>query len=92
MQEGVVAKVAGDLYCGGNTPEELLINWRRVLTALHKCNLSLASEKTVIAPKTTTILGWLWSEGIITATPHRIATLSTCSIPTTVRGLRSFLE
>ncbi|CAG2236610.1 unnamed protein product [Mytilus edulis] len=28
VQEGVVAKIADDLYCGGNSPEELLTNWK----------------------------------------------------------------
>ena len=37
LEEGVVAKIADDLYCVGNTPQELLDNWRKVLQALHKC-------------------------------------------------------
>ena len=28
LEEGVVAKIADNLYCGGNTPQELLENWR----------------------------------------------------------------
>ena len=91
LQEGRVAKVADDLYIGGDTPEQLLATWKRVLEALHKANLSLSPSKTIIAPTKTTILGWSWSNGTLTASPHRIATLSTCSIPTTVNGLRSFL-
>ena len=51
IQEGIVAKLADDLYCGGNTPEELVTNWRKVLTALHHSDLHLAASKTVIAPK-----------------------------------------
>ena len=31
IQEGSVAKLADDLYCGGNTPEELLSTWKKVL-------------------------------------------------------------
>ena len=27
LQEGVVAKLADDLYCGGDSPQELLDNW-----------------------------------------------------------------
>ncbi|RLC16966.1 MAG: hypothetical protein DRI57_10490 [Deltaproteobacteria bacterium] len=91
LQDGVIAKLADDLYCGGNSPKELLHNWQRVLEAFHKCGMRLSPTKTVIAPKTTTILGWIWSEGCIHASPHRIATLSTCSSPTNVRGLRSFI-
>ena len=40
IQEGIVAKIADNLFCGGNTPTELLANWRRVLKALAKCNLA----------------------------------------------------
>ena len=91
IQEGVVAKIADDLYCGGDTPSELLYNWERVLINLQKSDLALSARKTVIAPKSTTVLGWIWSEGNLTASPHRIATLSTCDRPTTVKALRSFL-
>ena len=31
LEEGIVAKIADDLYCGGNSPEELLQNWTKVL-------------------------------------------------------------
>lgn len=34
LQEGIVTKIADDLYCGGNSPQELLQNWKRVLQAL----------------------------------------------------------
>ena len=91
LQEGVVAKIADDLYCGGDTPTELLANWRRVLHALHKSSLSLSAAKTIIAPSSTTILGWIWSRGTIQASPHRIATLSSCTPPQTVRNMRSFI-
>ena len=57
IQEGVVAKLADDLYCGGNTPEDLLINWDRLLSALFHNGLHLSAPKTVITPKSTTILG-----------------------------------
>lgn len=57
LQAGVIAKLADDLYCGGNTPDELLENWIKVLGALHKNNLRRSASKTVINPKTTTILG-----------------------------------
>ena len=59
LEEGIIAKIADDLYCGGNSVHELLQNWRRVLQALHKCNLRLSSSKTIINPHSTTILGWV---------------------------------
>ncbi len=91
LERGIVAKLADDLYCGGDTIEELLLNWRQVLHALYTNALRLSSRKTIICPKSTTILGWIWSNGSIQASPHRVATLSTCATPVKVRGLRSFI-
>ncbi len=91
LQEGVVAKIADDLYCGGDNEKELLHNWKRLLSTLDKCDLKLSACKTAIAPKSATILGWIWSNGSLHASPHRISTLSSCSPPTTVKGLRSFI-
>jgi hypothetical protein len=59
LEEGCVAKLAYDLYCGGETPEDLLQNWKRLLNKLDGCNLKLSANKTIIAPRSTTILGWI---------------------------------
>ena len=91
LQAGVIAKLADDLYCGGNTPDELLENWIKVLGALHKNNLCLSASKTVINPKSTTILGWTWSEGTLTANPHRVSVLSLCPPPQKVGAMKSFI-
>ena len=91
LQEGVVTKIADDLYCGGDTPKELFTNLSRMLQAIHKCGLKLSASKTVICPKSTNILGWLWQQGTITASPHRIAALAACTLPKTVKDLRSFI-
>ena len=91
LQNGYVAKIADDLYCGGNSPSELLTNWRQVLAALDKCDLHLSAKKTIIAPISTTILGWIWSAGSIHASPHRIAALASCPPLKTVRDLRAFI-
>ena len=91
VQEGSVAKLADDLYCGGNTLSELLTNFTRLLEALAKCSLWLSAKKTVICPKSTTVLGWIWQQGSISASPHRISTLSQAKPPATVKGMRSFI-
>ena len=91
LQDGIAAKLADDLYCGADTPEELLQNWQRVLDALQRCNLHLSASKTTICPQSTTILGWVWTQGQLSASQHRVATLSSCPPPDTVRGLRSFI-
>ena len=81
IQEGFAAKLADDLYCGGDTPRELVSNWSRILEALSRCNLRLSAAKTVICPKSTTILGRIWSQGTLSASPHRIATLTNSPPP-----------
>lgn len=91
VQEGIVAKIADDAFIGGDTPNELLMNFRKFLHSLHINGIHLSAPKTVIAPKRTTILGWIWSLGTLQASPHRIATLSTCKLPETVKDLRSFI-
>ncbi len=91
IQEGVVTKIADDLHVGGDSPSSLLFNWSRVLKALHDNSLGLNASKTIIAPETATVFGWIWSNGTIKASPHRIAALTRVSPPETVNGLRSFI-
>lgn len=91
LQDGSTVKIADDLYCGGNTPQELLSNWKKLLQALHRCDLRLSATKTVINPKETTILGWIWSNGTLKASPHRVNTLASCPLPDTVCQMRSFV-
>ena len=81
LEERVIAKVANDLYVGGDTPAELLRNLSRVLEASYNSDLKLSAAKTVIAPKSATILGWIWESGTLRASPHRITTLSAYSPP-----------
>ena len=91
LAEGIVAKIADDLFCGGNTPEELLHNWTKVLQALYRNSLNLSACKTTVCPKTTTILGWTWSCGTLAASTHKVSALATCEMPKSVRMLRSFI-
>ena len=84
IQNDIVAKLADYLFCGGNTFEELLCNWSEVIERLHKCNMRLAPHKTVICPKSTTILGWIWSMGTIQASPHKISTVNAAQPPESV--------
>lgn len=91
IAEGGVVKIADDLYCGANSVNELLVTWEKVLFELDKCNLKVSSPKTIICPKSTTVLGWIWNQGSLSASSHRISTLSNCSIPQNVKNLRSFI-
>ena len=79
IQEAYVAKIADDLYVGGNSPEEVLHNWRHILSLLQQNNLPLSASKTFICPKKATVLGWVWSNGTLQASPHKLAALSSCA-------------
>ena len=72
IRDGDVAKIADDLFCGGATPEETLMAWRRVLQALSRCDLRLSPTKTVICPRSVTVLGWVLTDGHLSASPHRL--------------------
>ena len=88
---GGVAKIADDLYCGGETVDELLSVWESVLHRLCEANLKLRAIKTVVIPAKTAILGWIWENGYLRADPHKVSTLSICTRPKTTKGLRSFI-
>ena len=91
IQEGCVAKIADDLYVGGNSPVEVLHNWRRVLALLYKNSLRLSAAKTIICPRKAIVLGWVWSNGTLQASPHKLAALSSVEPSLTVQGLHSFV-
>ena len=91
IQNGTVAKIADDLFVGGHDEQEALHNWTEVLQILHRNNITLSADKTIICPKSTNILGWIWTQGTLSASPHRVTALATVDPPTTVQGLRSFV-
>ena len=86
-----MAKIADDLFVGANNPEDLLSKWAETLQALNSGSLRLSSTKTVICPRSTRILGWIWTQGQLSADPHTIHTVRSCPVPTTVKGMRSFI-
>lgn len=57
VQEGCVAKIANNLYVGGNSPEDVLHNWHCILTRLLLHNNLWLS--TLTCPKKATVLGWV---------------------------------
>ena len=91
MVAGSVIKLADDLYIGADTPDSLLKVWEEVLYTLHENNLRLSPSKTVCCPVSTEVLGWIWKQGTLQASSHRLNTLSVCEPPKTVKSLRSFI-
>lgn len=91
IKNGSIAKIADDLYVGGNSIEELFENWSLVLKLMSENSLKFKAVKTEIAPTHTSILGWDWNNGTISANKHKTTPLQTCDPPPTVTKLRSFL-
>ena len=91
VKDGRVAKLADDLFIGGNTVQELLENFQLVLQKLLENDIRLSPAKTFIAPASVILLGWLWSSGTLKASSHKLNTLATCPQPVTVSGLKSYI-
>ena len=91
IKEGRMIKMCDDLYVGSNTIDSLASTWEEVLERLLKNGLKLSTDKTVICPTTTVILGWQWNNGFITPTTHRMNALAACNLPKSVKELRSFI-
>lgn len=89
--EGIVMRIADNLYVGGNSYKTLLENWSRVLYCFRANNLRLKPSKTEFCPTKTEILGWIWESGMLSASPHKVNPLATCHPPNTVKGLRSWI-
>lgn len=81
IHEGFVMKIADDLYVGGDNINDLLLHWEHVLLKFQDNNLRLSPNKTVICPMTTTVLGWIWTTGNISVSPHKRNPLANAEKP-----------
>ena len=91
IQEGSVERIADDLYIGADDIVTLFKIWEKVLMRFQQADLRFSLSKTVILPLSTTVLGWIWTNGQLSASLHHTSSLAICEIPKTVKGLRSFL-
>lgn len=82
FEEGVVTKIADDLYSGGNNRHDLLQNPQKVLLALYKCDPRLSASKTVFIFQTT-VLGWVWHSSTVMI---RFSALCPISAPFRIRA------
>ena len=91
LAQGILVKIADDLFIGGNTMDELISNWSIVLQRLSDNNLKLSADKTIVCPTRAHILGWILNSGTFEADPQKINSLQSCPPPTTVKQMRSFI-
>ena len=57
LKEGIVMKIHDYLVIGGNSQEEVVPNYIRVLHKFHLANIKVEPEKTVIFPESCDIAG-----------------------------------
>ena len=94
LRDGICAKIVDDVIVGGATQEETAKNYIRILEKFHNANLKISPEKTLIFPKQTDILGWVWKEGgYLEASPHRKLALTNTKINDirTIQDMRSWI-
>ena len=91
VMQGKLVKLADDLFMGANSIEELYNILEEVLGILLENNLRISAKKTIIAPKSVMVLGWIWRSGVLSASPHRLSALSECEPPVTAKALKSWI-
>ena len=92
VQEGWLVTIHDDIYVGSeDSHDELLARWEKVLLRFKENNLTLSAVKTIIGALKTTILGWIWKSGTISASSHKTAPLSVLDPPKTCTAMKSFI-
>ena len=94
IQMGIAARIADDLYIGGETPEKTAENYMKVLEKLEQANIKISASKTKIFLQSVDVLGWKWQQGgFLAPSPHRKNALKNSKIENikTVKDMRSWM-
>ena len=91
IQEGWFIHIHDDINVCANTIKQLILNWSLVLQRFFEADLRLSAPKTIIVPKKTIILGWVWNTGTLSCSPHKLTPLATIEPPQTATSMRAFL-
>lgn len=62
-------------------------SWRPVLWRRD----SWRTSTTIICPRSTTVSGWIWTQGRLSTSTNKVSVLSRCKLPNLALGLRSFI-
>jgi hypothetical protein len=77
LMEGICTKIVDDIYVGGHSQEDAVINYIRILSKLRNSNLKITPSKTHIFPTSVDVLGWVWKRGgFLSPSPHRQCALT----------------
>ena len=90
ISSGDAARIADNLFTGGDTPEEAFTNFKTVLALCENSGITLKAQKTMICPVKVNILGRVWNQGTMFPSSHIMSTISKSVLPTTVKQMRSF--
>ena len=85
VSEGKEARIADNLFTGGNDPEEALDNFNTILALCENSGITLKAQKTMICPQKVNILGRIWQNGTMAPSSHIMSSISKASLPTTVK-------
>ena len=80
LAEGICEVARDDIQVGGNTIDELLGNWERVLGKLNKNNLKVTAQKVRILMDDTEVYGFRIEKGFVKPSPHIIKNLGMAKV------------
>jgi hypothetical protein len=69
LAEGIVEVARDDIQVGGNTINEVIDNWDRVLTKLNQSNLKISPQKVRVLLDDTEVYGFRIQKGFVLPSP-----------------------
>jgi hypothetical protein len=80
ITEGIVEVARDDIQVGGNTIDEVINNWDRVLKKLNMCDLKISPHKVRILLDDTEVYGFRIRQGYVLPSPHSVDNLGAIKI------------
>ena len=80
ITEGICEVARDDIQVGGNTIDEVLNNWDRVLKKLNMCDLKISPHKVRILLDDTEVYGFRIRQGYVLPSPHSVDNLGAVKI------------
>ena len=92
ISDGYCLAVRDDIIIGGNTVDQAITNYERVLMQLNNNNLKLSPNKVRLFPADTEIYGYRVKDGCIEPSEHRVTSIGKTKIEslTSVKSVNSW--
>ena len=75
LMEGICEVARDDIQVGGNTIDEVIQNWDKVLSKLNQCNLKLSPQKVRVLLDDTEVYGYRIKQGHVLPSAHIVSDL-----------------